>query len=215
LLIVGLETPPEKRRKIDIAEEGRTIGAPAAWDEDEDDESYILEKSEEESSVESIESFVQVEEVKMATPKKKKTPTSKCDEPDDNWDLMMSGLSLSEHQQSTFYVAGFIPCVVTPMLDKEKNPMVSIDMQCFSGVQEDSYEFAVSDCRRLVYIDIKPSPVFTNSSWLETLDEKYDAGSARQQTFSRAVEAQKGQDKTQEIVTRVQVKVPFKIILLI
>jgi len=86
----------------------------------------------------------------------------------------MSGLSLSEHQQSTFYVAGFIPCVVTPIRDKEKNPMVSIDMQCFSGVREDSYEFAVSDCRRLVYINIKPCPVFTNSSWLETLDEKYD-----------------------------------------
>jgi len=70
---------------------------------------------------------------------------------------------------------------------------------------------AVSDCRRLVYIDLKPSLVFTTSGWLEALDEKYDAGSARQQTFSRAVETQKGQDPTKEIVTRVQVKVPFKI----
>jgi len=140
----------------------------------------------------------------------KKTTPSKNKPEDSSWDEVMNGLSISEQSTSVF-VTGSIPCIVTTFLDKYKNPVVAIDMHCFSGVREDSYEFSVSDCRSVVTIEMKTHPTFLDSSWLEQLDEKNDVISARQQTFARVVEAFKKQMKTKEVVSKVQVKVPFKI----
>ena len=125
-------------------------------------------------------------------------------------DLNLKNLSISDPSASVF-VKGEVPCILNKFMDKDKNIFLGIHMLCFTGIDENSYEFEVSKSNDSVTIDYRPPALFFDPSWLENLDKSYDSNSACQQSYQHVVDDFFQLNSTKEVLTSFKVKVPFKI----
>ena len=141
----------------------------------------------------------------MATPTKKKTPKSELD------DLkILKNLRISDFSSSVF-VKSEIPCVMAKFLDHSKNTCVGIFILCFTGIDDNSYEYEVSKGNDSVTITYRPPASFFDPSWLEQLDGKYDKDSACQQSFQETVDKYMLENEAKEVVSNTIIPMPFKI----